>query len=453
MSLNRLGDSVMVANSGGTNISNVYLGSSFGTDALVEDPGRRFLTPDVVFFDIERSLDESGGLRFTTFVIPDATPPSFSDRPQFIAQDSVGRILYSTKTTAVGDLGTIRKAFVPAGMTDAEVVMFFEQSRLVEAPDFVAVANVDDVAVVLGPADSSGIQDDDVVLIDHTPGSRGSIITGGPGTIEQAVSDLISQGSDVAAGTGRWNVPGMTFGDTTFVSASGDGGWVVFGEGAVEPVGRIIMYEASTDAITGVVEVTDLMTNASEIVRGIGLNHDGTLGVARGEGAYFFSTDLRLQGVSNLTPGGAGAALHPLHADYPSLTNNDGTYDPDVHLAFLGTGDATIEIVDAFHFNRLGRIFIRNIVSGPLRASLPFPEDNVGLTCATRPVFNGTGQMIGDAVDIYADANGLIPHPAVGGPSEDLCVVIKLYGITDEGVVVVDVRKGDILRDHPSRLP
>ncbi len=452
LSLNRAGDSVMVANSGGTNVSNVYLGSSFGTDALVEDPGRRFLTPDVVFFDVERSLDETGGIRFTTFVIPDATPPSFSDRPQYLAQDSVGRILYSTKTTAVGDLGTIRKAFVPSGETDPEVVMFFQQSRLLEAPDFVAIANIDNVGVQLGAADSLGVQDDDVVLTDHVPGDRSNVITG-TGTIEQAVASLTSQGSDVAAGSGRWNVPGMTFGDTTFVSASGDGGWVVFGEGAVEPVGRIIMYEASTDEITGVIRVTDLMTNASEIVRGIGLNHDGTLGVARGQNAYFFSTDLRLQGVASLTPGGAGAALHPLHSDYPSLQNGDGVYDPDTHISFLGSGDATIEIVDAFHFNRLGRIFIRNTVTGPLTASLPFPEDNTGLTCSTRPVFNGTGQYVGDATDIYADPNGLIPHPAVGGPTEDLCVVIKLYGITDEGVVVVDVRKGDILRDHPSRLP
>lgn len=452
LSLNRGGDSLMVANSGGTNISNVFLGSTLGTDALIEDPGRRFLTPDVIFFDIERTLDESGALRYTTFVIPDASPPSFSDRPQYMAVDSTGRILYSTKTTEVGDLGTIRKAWVPAGQTDPEVVMFFEQSTLQEAPDFVAVGNIDGVSVQLS-TDTANAGDDDIVLRDHVPGDRSAVITGGPGTIEQAVADLAAQGSDVFASTGRWNVPGMTFGDTTFVSGSGDGGWVVFGEGSVEPVGRVIMYEASTDRITGVVEVTDLMTNASEIVRGVGLNHDGTLGVARGNLAYFFSTDLRLQGVSDVTPGASGAALHPLHADYPSLQNLDGRYDPDTHLAFLGSGDATLSVVDAFHFNQLGEIHIRDVVTGPLRISLPFPEDNVGLTCSMRSVFNGTGQYIGDAVDIYADVNGLIPHPAQGGPTEDLCVVVKLYGITDEGVVVVDVRKGDILRDHPSRQP
>lgn len=450
--LNRGQDTLLVANSGGTNITNIFIGpNTAGPEyegPFVEDAGRRLLTPDVFFFDVERSLDETGGIRYTAFVIPDAQPPGFSDRPQYLAVDSAGRILYSTKTTELGDRGTIRKAFVPNGQTDVEVVMFFQQGTLLEAPDFVALANIDGLAVV---PDTTG--DDAMVLTDHTPGSRASVLTGGPSTIEQAVSSLSSAGSDVFAGSGRWNVESITFADTTFVSASGDGGWVVFGEGAVEPAGRVIMYDAATDQISSVIQVTDLMTNASEEVKGIGLNQDGTLGVARGDFAYFFSTDLRLQGVSDLAIGGSGAALHPLHADYPSLQNTDGRYDPDVHLAFLGAGDATIEIVDAFHFNRIGQLFIRDVVTGPLKVSLPFPEDNAGLTCSTRQVFNGTGQYIGDAIDIFADANGQVPHPEIGGPTEDLCVVAKLYAVTDEGVVVVDVRKGDILKSHTARLP
>jgi hypothetical protein len=175
--------------------------------------------------------------------------------------------------------------------------------------------------------------------------------------------------------------------------------------------------------------------------------------VARGNQAYFFSTDLRLQGVADLPAGGSGAALHPLHANYPSFgpPNNQG-YDPDTHLAFLGTGEGTIDIIDAFHFNRLGRIVIRDIMSGPLKAVLPFPEDNAGFTCQTKTVFNSTGQPIGEAIDIFADALGNVPHPVDGGPTEDRCVVLKLFGVTSAGgVAVIDVRKSDILRDHPAR--
>lgn len=259
-------------------------------------------------------------------------------------------------------------------------------------------------------------------------------------------------GSDAIARAGRWSVPNLGFHDTTYVSASGDGGWVVFGEGSADPVGRIIMFEAVQDAISSAIEVDDLMVNASETVRGIGLNYDGTLGIARGQDAYFFTTDLRLQGRRVLPPGGAGAVLHPLHANAKSLQNTGGVYRPDTHLGFVGTGDRTIVIIDTFHFFRSGRIFIKDVPAGPLRAVLPFPEDNANFTCTSSTVTDQAGNTIGSAVEVFAGGDFNNPHPASGGPTEDSCIVVKLVGITDAGgVVVVDVRKSDLLRDHPSR--
>ena len=56
-------------------------------------------------------------------------------------------------------------------------------------------------------------------------------------------------------------------------------------------------------------------------------------------------------------------------------------------MAFVGSGDGAIEILDTFNPTfPTGRIFIKDIPSGPLRAVLPFPGDNVGLTCATKTV-------------------------------------------------------------------
>ena len=87
-----------------------------------------------------------------------------------------------------------------------------------------------------------------------------------------------------------------------------------------------------------------------------------------------------------------------------------------------------------------------------MKAALPFPEDNLGRACATTPVVNRVGATVGQAIDIYADALGNVPHPSEGGPTDDACIVLKLYGTTTTGgVVVVDVRKRDILRDHPAR--
>ncbi|MCK5650102.1 MAG: hypothetical protein KAJ42_01940, partial [Gemmatimonadetes bacterium] len=318
ISMNRGEDTLVVANSGGTNLSNVYLGPNVNSDPPYEpfeDPGRRLLTPDVVLFEVETSLDDAGFTRLRVTFIPDAEPDGFSDRPQYVAVDSTGRILFSTKTTLPGNYGTIRKAYVPPGEEFTEVRLFYEHSALAEAPDFTAIANADLVEIInVGAGDQ-------VIIYDHLPGDTIPVSGGPSDSVSGAGNAALAAGADVWWATGRWQVPSLGFSDTTFVTASGDGGWVAFGEGSVDPIGRVIMFNAAADSITNVIQVTDLMTNASETVRGLALNHDGTLGVARGFDAYFFSTDLRKQGRADLPGGGAGAALHPLHADYPSLDN------------------------------------------------------------------------------------------------------------------------------------
>ena len=284
------------------------------------------------------------------------------------------------------------------------------------------------------------------------PGDRSSNATG-HGDDAAAAAAAIGGANDVITRAGRWSVENVGFHDTTYVSASGNGAWVVFGEGSISPVGRIIMYEAATDVVSGAIAVSDLMINGSETVRGIGLNNDGTLGVALGSlEASFFTTDLRLQGSQVITPGGSGAVLHPLHADARSLDNLTEVYQPSTHLAFVGSGSKAIEIIDTFHFGIAGRIFTKDLPSGPLKAVLPFAGDNAGLTCASTPVVDRFGAGIGSAIEIFAGGNFNTPHPASGPPTEDACIVVKLVGITDVGgVVVVDVRKSDVLELHPTR--
>ncbi len=452
------GDTLIVGNSGGTNLSMVYLGPDDGLGPAAEDASRRFLTPDVILFDVERVIDETGVIRFTVSVLPDPDGVSFSDRPQYIARDSTGRSLYSTKVVpTLQQVGTIRKAFQPTGGIQPEVVIFVEHARLNDNEDFTALAHVDNIVV------SNAGGDDQVTITDHVPGDITMPITSITDALDLAIADLIANTtSDVYAVTGsRWNIENVGFTDTTFVAASGDGGWVVFGEGAIDPIGRVIMYETATDAISRFIEVTDLITNAGETVNGIGLNYDGTLGVVRGTNQVsFFTTDLRLQGgPREQQQGGSGAVLHPLHANARSLTNSSGEYRPDTHLAFVGSGVHTIDVYDTFHFNRTGSIFIRDVISGPLRASLPFPEDNqepsgTPFQCAATTVTDQTGRVIGSATEIFQGGDLNSPWPADGGAggSEDRCVVLKLYGTTDVGgVVVIDVRKSDILRDHASR--
>ena len=76
---------------------------------------------------------------------------------------------------------------------------------------------------------------------------------------------------------------------------------------------------------------------------------------------------------------------------------------PAERLTFLGSGDARIEIVDAFHYTfSRGTLIIRDPIVGPLRISRNLPTDS--------------------------------PE-----------VRLRVYGITENGVVVIKVRDSDII--------
>ncbi len=458
LALNRGGDSLWVANSGGTNLSVIDL------EAEREDDANRFLTPDVVIFDIELKEGETA-TTYTIYPLPQGANPAFSDRPQFAAVDSFGSVIYSTKTTLIGDVGTARKAFFQEGSARSEVKLFVEHGLTTPAENFWAVAHIDSIGASVVQTQIGGVPvfSAALTLYDHVPGFPDQVIAGYADTRagelpSDAWVELVQQGSDAYMVEGaRWNVPSLGFQDTTYVAGSGDGGWVAIGEGALAPVARVLMYRARPGGRTGLsgyIQVADLLTNPSEQVKGIGMNYDGTLSVVRGlQAAYFISPDLRLQGLTEipLASTGAGAALHPLHANFRTLENPGGGYRPDTHLAFVGTGERTIDIIDTFKYLRVGRLAIRDVIVGPLRAILPFPEDNAGFRCSAVDVTDQSGKFIGQAVQLY-EGNDFNSPIVPNGITEDRCVVVKLFGVTSSGgVVVVDVRKADILREHPER--
>lgn len=459
VTLSRDGNELLVANSGGTNISVVDL------DQERELEQQRFFAPDAVIFDVELKESDSG-FSFLITEYPQPDPPSFSDRPQFIAVDTYQNLIYSTRTTGVGDIGTARKAYQPPGAPRSEVKLFVEHGANTEADDFWAFAHIDSIGAALDTigVDSLGnaFVTAGLTLFDHVPGFPTQVIQATANTsildpVENAWGDLIAQGSDAYVTPGaRWNIPGFGFSDITYVSASGNGGWVIIGEGGTSPTGRVMLYRAArqdTTDLSTTLRVWDEVINASDVVRGVGLNYDGSLGMARGEAAYFFDTQLQLNGTVAISGGGvgAGAALHPLHANQKTLENFGGTYRPDTHLAFAGTADGAIDIIDTYKFTRIGQITLRDRITGPLRAMLPLPGDNAGLTCGTIPVQDLAGQAIGNAIRIYTNGDFTQPIPPTGA-TNDSCVVVNLFAVTEsDGVVVIPVRKADILKYHPNR--
>lgn len=407
MFINNGGDSLIVANSGGTNISFLPLD---GPDYLREHVTRRLLTPNVVLWQLTGQISQ-GFLRLTKEYF------DFSDRPQFVAQHVEGPLVYSTLPTAAAGFGTIRYTDTNpnAGATDdlPESYILYPGNALQEAEDSWALANIDSITVIRNTDD-----DDVVVLYDHEPGyytqpgRPGVTIQSGALPILDAVADIRSQGSDAVVYAGAWNVDAVALSDTTFIAASTDRSRIAFGEGAASPTGRIIMCcdvqpgPPLSIGVSDAISINDLINNASERVFGLGLNSNGTLGVARGEqAAYYFTPDLRLQGEfrGGVAGGAGGAALHPDHA--APLESGDNA------LSFVATPDRTIKIIDTAHFYERGEIHIRDNIVGPLRAVMPAAAENSGLT-----------------------------------PGDAEYIVVKLIGVTEgDNVVIVNVRRRHIL--------
>jgi hypothetical protein len=392
LAMNRNGDSLIVANSGGTSISFVSL-----VGAPKEDQDRRFVTQNNALWEV--TVEE--GKYLSSFY-------DFSDRPQFVAQDAAGRLLYSTKPTSAATTGTARVAWREPGWSSIENRILVFAEDLTPSSEATAIAHVDSVF--------SSVGGDCVQIWDHKPGFPETVVTSGCLPLDSALA--VMDQHKAAGDSDIWYVPGsawqferLALRDTTFVATSGNREWVAFGEGGTgaDEAGRITLWSSSRSTIHSRLLVADLVNNASERVTGLDLNQDGSLGSASGGAAsYYWSTDLRLQGsVTKSVPGGAGAVLHPRH---PAFTPASRTSEETV--SFVGQADHTVRILDTAHFTERGQLHIRDNIMGPLRAGPPLPTDN-----------GGTGA-------------------ACVGPD---CVVVKLYAVTDGGgVVVVDVRRRDI---------
>lgn len=389
LTMHNSGNDLLVANSGGTSISYVPVGT------LREDLSRRLETPNTPLFEVVIRTDTLGAQRYESYFY------DFSDRPQFIAQDRTGLLLYSTVPTPAAGDGTIRYAVTQPGWVQPEVRILFPASAVNSSPNHWSIAHIDSLRVV------ATASRDLIMLYDHVSGFPSSRISAGPLPVEEAVAALRSAGSDVYAERGKWVIGEVGFSDTTFVAASSDRRFVAFGEGAVAPAGRILLWDANLFAVSNEISVADLVSNASERVSGVALNADGSIGVARGTGAaYFFGRDLRLRGMyrEGLTGGAGGAAI-------VSTTGPLGFAGSDA-LAFVATPEHTIRILETSHYLPVGEITIRDTIVGPLRSSAPLPGDNAGLAC----------------------------------PGSPECVAVKIYGVTSAGgVVVIDVRERDIV--------
>ena len=392
------GDTLYVANSGGTNLSRVFIGSTTAS-AMKEDLNNRLLTRVSFMFKLTELRDPATGkIRITV-----SEPISYSDRPQYVEQSSAGRLYFSTKPTSAAPLGTVRYLDPAAAAPDQRFILAFATSG--SDPNSFLVANIDAASVT--PASATSTANDALTLCDHASGSTAamSCVTSTLGILDaiNALKAAVPQ-TDLEYGA-NLDENSIGLSDTTFATSSGDGKWISFGEGNTGSFGRALLLQddgtkpGTYTYASPAINVGDLIKNAAEKVFGIALDKTGkTVGI-HGSESYFAAVEepfnLRLQGKKSTFDKGAGITFHP---------NADGTGTPQgERLAFVASANGSIEMIDIAYYDfQRGALATKYNLYGPLRASLPFPGD-------------------------------------------DPSVVFKLFGVSSAGLVVIDVTASDIL--------
>jgi hypothetical protein len=390
------GDTLYVANSGGTNLSRVYIGAPTPS-GMKEDLPNRIVTRISLLYKVSEARDPATGKIRLTLV----GPILFSDRPQYVQQSGAGRIYLSTRPTTAAQLGTVRYLDPAAPAPDQRFILAFAKPGS-DANSYL-IANIDNASITPAPANSPA--SDVLTLCDHASGTLNNpVCASSSGGIAATIAALraAEPNTDMDAQVNLdENSLGLT--DTTYAAASANGQWIAFGEGHKTPFARVFLLR-DDGSVPGKfsyaspsLNVADLVNNASDQLFGLALDKTGkTLGV-HGVQSYFAAVTQpftqRLQGTAATFNVGAGIAFHP---------EADGTATPmPQRLAFVASNNGQVDLVDVAYFTSRGTLTTKLNLGGPLRASLPF---------------------VGD----------------------DPAIVLKLFGVSSQGLVVIDVTAADI---------
>ena len=203
------------------------------------------------------------------------------------------------------------------------------------------------------------------------------------------------------------NVDLSTFGlgDTTFARNSGNFTHGFFGEGGkvTAAFARVMGYTTkdsllhgaptfrgcftSPDTINGPVDfgdndrdkgmspgvdVSDFISNTGVRVSSIATNFNGGTNVVRADSIYFLDEGLRLKGTSVAPVGAPGMDMnynHAFQAGNPGTPTFGGAGNPNDRILFAARPDGNIDIFDTFFYGIVGSIPVRDPIIGPLRVA------------------------------------------------------------------------------------
>jgi len=364
-----LGDTLLVANSGGTDISYVDLNSgSTGREVT------RYALPNIIAYTITTTKNPSTGL-----LIQQRTKYDFSDRPQFLGATCGGAgsdcgdviLTYSTTPTAgqsepfSHNNGTLRWE----NLRTHQSHFFFEQAKGQD------VDRADTLEIVR--YDANGV--DVNTLVPYRQWARS-------GTDSALVSTVVKIG-------------GLGFRDTTFVRNSGNFRRAAFGEGGPVNGTRAMTYDASRGlsnqvvmpngsigtvaiptedtGLSGAQDVSDFVANSFARVSGVAMNFDGSLTGVRADSTYLLNPALRLQGILPTAASNSGLDFHPANS-------GPNSFPLSSRLVFAASSDPQIDIYDSYCYKLVASVPIRDPIIGPIKAAIRPSTGQIVIVGATR---------------------------------------------------------------------
>ena len=387
------GDTLLVANSGGTSIGYVSL---VDRSIPFSSEGREVYRYQLPLLDVAT---------VKTVAATGQNPPvnqqlethySLSSRPQYLAPtcrsssafpsgltcDQVV-VVYSTTPTPgqsapFANEGTVRYE----NLTTKSSHFFFEQAmgQTAGSSDSLKIVR----RGVTGEPDSVLVPYQQ--LVDSTP------------HVPTSAGDLVKY--DYTYYSVVVKVDQLAFRDTTFARGSGNFARAIIGEGGAVQGSRVIGFDASIGlgkSITlpnGVIKtlptpvvdlgvsppasVADLTANSFARVGGVAINFDGSLAAVRADSIYLFNQNLRLQGtLQTATSANPGFDFHPLN------TGNGTTVPLKSCYSFAASTEPSIEVYENNHFKRIAVIPIKNPIIGPIKSAVRQPSGQLILVGAT----------------------------------------------------------------------
>ena len=349
-----MGDTILVANSGGTSVSYVDLNATGGLFPSGREVSA-YALPNIIAYSVT-SVESA---TVPGLLISQRTVYDFSDRPQFIAATCQGGtapgspcgdvlLVYSTSPTGGQTLPFQNKGSVRWENLTRRTSHFFFEHALGQG-----AARADTLEVERFAAAGFGV---DQVLVPK----------------ERALVFVVER---------------LGFRDTTYVRNSGNFRRAVIGEGGPVLGSRALMYDVtrgmeahatpSVDlGVSRAADVTDFIANTFSRVKGAAINFDGELAAIRGDSTYLVDATLRLQGLFQTSGGNPGFDFHP---------NNSGNGTSIARsncFSFAASSEPVIEIYENRSYARVNIVPIRDPIIGPIKSALR-PNGEIVLVGAT----------------------------------------------------------------------